>query len=353
VQGKRAPPGARNWGTAVIDIESLLAETPESPPCGPDLEYDAAYLEFDQLLRGRIEQQFGATVFAAEETAWGEVLVQGAALLKRSKDLRIASVVVRALVRTEGFAGLQPGLRLIHGLVDRFWEHIHPGLDADDPGDPMTRMNALGPLVDPLVLLRDLRDAPLVRSRQHGEVFVRDIEVSLGRIAPRDKATVLSLAQIEAVLAGVALEDAAAMARVPETLAAAKALASLLDDKVGPERAPDFKALLTTLHTLVQVCGKYVVAPAVPEVPDAPAAGSSAPAAQPISGDIRSRDDVLQMIDKIVQYLERHEPTNPAPLLLKRGKRFMSMSFVDIFKEISPDNMATIDAIVGPAQEPK
>ena len=338
---------------AVIDIESLLAETPESPPCGPDLVYDAAYLEFDQLLRGKVEQQFGATVFAAEEPEWGEVLVQGAALLKRSKDLRIASVVVRALVRTEGFAGLRPGLRLIHGLVDRFWEHIHPELDADDPGDPMMRMNALGPLVDPLVLLRDLRDAPLVRSRQHGEVLVRDIEISLGKMAPRDKGAVLSQAQIEAVLGGLAIEDAAAMALVPETLATAKALSSLLDDKVGPERSPDFKALLTTLHTLVQVCGKYVVVPAMPEAPGALAAGSSALAPQPISGDIRSRNDVLLMIDKIVQYLESHEPTNPAPLLLKRGKRFMSMSFVDIVKEISPDNMAMIDAIVGPAQEQK
>ena len=159
---------------AVIEIESLLGEAAESPPCGPNLEYDGAYHEFEQLALGKAEQQFGTKIIAAEEPPWGNVLARGGEILKRSKDLRVASVVVRALVHTEGFAGLQPGLSLVHGLLDRFWEHIHPGLDAGD-GDPTMRMNALGPLVDPLALLRDLRDVALMSSRQHGPVLVRDM----------------------------------------------------------------------------------------------------------------------------------------------------------------------------------
>jgi type VI secretion system protein ImpA len=55
----------------VIDVESLLQQTAEQPPCGPDLEYDAAFRELEQAARRKPEQQFGDTVVAAEEPAWG------------------------------------------------------------------------------------------------------------------------------------------------------------------------------------------------------------------------------------------------------------------------------------------
>jgi len=156
------------------------------------------------------------------------------------------------------------------------------------------------------------------------------------------------------------MEDAAAMARAAETMAAAKRLASLLDDKVGPERAPDFKPLLATLHAVAQACGRFQAA-AIAELSAGLSADGALPSAEPqaipalapaaIQGEIRSRQDALSMIDKVVQYLERTEPTNPAPLLLKRGKRFMTMSFVDIVREIAPDSIARIDAIAGPEQK--
>ncbi|MBS0553876.1 MAG: type VI secretion system ImpA family N-terminal domain-containing protein, partial [Proteobacteria bacterium] len=88
----------------MIDVESLLQETAEQPPCGPDLEYDAAFRDLEQAAQGKPEQQFGDTFVAAEEPAWGQVREDALALLQRSKDLRIAALLVRALVRTEGFA---------------------------------------------------------------------------------------------------------------------------------------------------------------------------------------------------------------------------------------------------------
>lgn len=343
-----------------MDIDALLAESAESPPCGPNLEHDAAFLEFELASRGKAEQQFGTTVVAAEEPDWRTLLTHGAALLVRSKDLRVATVLVRALVRTEGFAGLLPGLRLVHEFIHRYWDCLYPPLDADDDNDPTMRLNALAPLVHPLELVRDVRDAPLVRSRQHGQLLVRDIEVAVGKLPARPGSTPLSPLQIDAVLSAVAVEDAAAIACAAETMVAAKQLASLLDDKVGPQRAPDFRPLLATLHAVAQACGRFqapTVAGLSADLPTDGAPPSTEPAPMPapgpaaIQGEIRSRQDALSMIDKVVQYLERTEPTNPAPLLLKRGKRFMTMSFVDIVREIAPDSSALIDAIAGPEQK--
>ena len=270
-----------------MNIEALLIETSESPPCGPNLSGDAAFLDFEITSRGKAERQVGGTVASAEEPPWSELLVHGAALLGRSKDLRVASVLVRALVRTEGYAGLLPGLQLVHGLLDRYWDCVYPTLDVEDGNSPTRRLNAIAPLLRPEVLLRDLRDAPLVRSRQHGQLLVRDIEIALGKLSARSGNAGSSQAQIDAILGAVAAEDGATIARTAETLAAAKTLAALLDDKVGLEKAPDFKPLLTTLQSVAQACGKFQPAAVVrtvtaPESSDTNVLPSAAVPAPPL-----------------------------------------------------------------------
>lgn len=339
----------------MIDLDSLLAEATEEPPCGPDLEYDAAFMALETASHGKPEQQFGDTVIAAEEPLWGGVRTDAIALLGRSKDLRVAVLLVRALVRTEQFAGLLPGLRLVQQLLERYWDGVHPRLDADDNDDPTMRINALAPLVDVDGLLRDLRGCYFVSSRQHGAVLVRDIEIALGKLPPRGVGEPVAQGQIEAILRAVAADDPGVMASVGETIAVVKALSAFLADKVGSERAPDFTPLHAMLHAVQQICQSVAGiggdAAAEEGGADALASEGSGAPAKPISGEIRSRQDALMMIDKIVSYFERNEPTNPAPLLLKRAKRLVNMSFLDIVKELVPDGMGQIETIAGLGRE--
>lgn len=336
----------------MIDIESLLQQTAEQPPCGPDLEYDKEFRELEQAACGKPEQQFGTTVVAAEEPEWGRVREQALMLLKRSKDLRIVALLVRALVRSEGFGALLPGLQLILDLLERYWDDVHPLLEAEEDNDPTMRMNALAPLVDAEALIRDLRMSSFMRSRQHGQITPRDIEVALGRLPPRKGVEAISQHQIDAILASVASEDPAAVARVAQTLAAAQALSDCLNDKVGPGRAPDFKPLLSILSMLNQtvrsVAGE-VMAAADEQV--VVAETSSAATEMSMDAEIRTREDALMMIDKVIAYFERNEPTNPAPLLIKRARRLVSMNFVDIIKDMAPDSLKQIETIAGPGPD--
>lgn len=333
----------------MIDIEALLAPTAEEPPCGPDLEYDAAFFALDQAARGKPEQQFGETVIPAEEPDWPEVCNAAIPLFSRSKDLRIALLLARGWVHTMGFAGLLPGLQLIRQLIDRYWEGVHPRLDPDEGNDPTMRMNALAPLTDIEAMIHDLRGAFLVDSRQHGTVTVRDAEIALGKLPPREGAEAVSPGQIQTVIAAVAAEDPSILGRIEETIAATKALSVLLSDKVGADRAPDFKPLLATLSAVEQVCPVAQAAGIRGEA--AVEAVTAAGEARPISGDVRSRQDALLMIDKIVSYFEHNEPTNPAPLLLKRAKRLMNMNFVDIIKDMVPESVHQIELIAGLSRE--
>ena len=52
---------------------------------------------------------------------------------------------------------------------------------------------------------------------------------------------------------------------------------------------------------------------------------------------IQTRDDVVRVLDLIIEYYERHEPSNPIPLLLNRCKRLVNASFLDVIQDLIPD----------------
>src|SRR5947208_14059301 len=162
----------------MLDVGAVLSETRESPPCGPNLEHDLSFFQLEEAARGKPEQRSGDAVKPAEDPNWSKVIDLAQATLLRSKDLRVAVHLTRALTCTEGIPGLATGLGLIHGLLDRYWDGVHPLLEADQGGDPTERLNALAPLADPETVIRDLRDADLVNSREHGQPQGREVEIA-------------------------------------------------------------------------------------------------------------------------------------------------------------------------------
>ena len=135
---------------------TLLAPIGDASPCGDDLEYDADFMALVADAQGKPEQQFGDTVIPAVEPEWREVGEKAGNILRRSKDVRAAVLLLRASTRLQGVEGFAAGLRLLNGLLDTFWDGIHPKLDADDDNDPTMRLNALAPLTDETMGLRDL-----------------------------------------------------------------------------------------------------------------------------------------------------------------------------------------------------
>src|ERR1700729_943173 len=105
---------------AVINIESILAPVALGDPCGPNLEYDPAFVELERLALGKPEQQIGKTLVPAEAPDWKAVQKAALTLLSRSKDLRATGQLSKALVRTSGWPGFAAGISVLLGLVDRY-----------------------------------------------------------------------------------------------------------------------------------------------------------------------------------------------------------------------------------------
>ncbi|MDE2047636.1 MAG: type VI secretion system protein TssA [Betaproteobacteria bacterium] len=326
-------------------MDRLTAPISQGEPCGPDLEYDADFLALEQAARGKGEQQFGDTVVPAQEPDWRDVLERATALLGRSKDLRVAVMLARACARVEGVAGYVQALQLIHSLCEQYWAEVHPLLDTDDEQDPTVRMNALSVLAHPEAGLRDLKAALLVRTRG-GQASIRDLEYALGLLTAPEGVSHPGETEIVAMLADDHASGGAAAATLGNAAKVADDLQALLNDKVGSDRSADLGPVRDLLRAGARLAAR-VTGAADAGTEEAAEGAASAGAAAPITGDIRSREDALRVLDRVCEFLERHEPTNPAPLFIRRAQRLMGMNFVDIIRDLVPDSVSQLETLAG------
>lgn len=326
-----------------FDLETLLSPLPGDAPCGPDLEYDPVFIEMQALGAGRPEQEYGDTRIAAVEPEWTQVRERALRLAARSRDLRVAVWLTRCGARLGGLEGAVEGLRLVLGLLERHWPHVHPIIDPNDRDDPTARLNAIAPLAGVDAGLADFRAAKLTDERN--SLTVRDLELAIAHAKPYGKEAVASE---ESVLTTIA----AALATHPSLVTTMRAsydlvteIALVVEQRLGVASGLD----LVPLHKLLRpvndaakrVQAGLVAASGAPE----PAAALQQ-AVQP-AGGVATRDDVVRLLDRACEWIERNEPSHPAPLLIRRAQRLMAKSFVEIVRDIAPDGMNQLERVAG------
>lgn len=340
---------------ATIDVEQLLQDISPDAPCGENLEYDADFVGLEQSARGKPEQQFGETIVPAEEPDWAAVRRMALDLCKRTRDLRVIDYVARASVRTHGYAGLNDALTLLRGSVERYWESVHPQLDPDDNNDPTARVNIVGSLCDTQTMLSGIRQAPLVQSRALGRFGLRDVAIASGETPPpAGMETPPTMATIDAAFLDGALEELQTTADAARSaMEQAKAIESMLTERVGTANAVSLEPLRAVLKEAGRVLDGRLAARGVGDGAEAvaPAANghdaNGATAAFAMSGQPKSRADVMKMLDTLCEYYAREEPSSPVPLLLQRAKKLVPMSFMEIVQDLMPDAVAAAEMYRG------
>lgn len=347
-----------------VDIEALVGDVSEDNPCGDDLEYDSEFGALDRLAQVKPEQQFGDTIIPAEEPDWREVRDSAVSLFSRTKDLRVAAYLVKALIRTDGFEGFADGLEVTHRLIRDRWEGIHPLLDPDDDNDPTMRVNVLVSLCDADGVLRPLRAAPLVSSRMMGRFGLRDLAIASGEIpAPANSDTPPpDSGAINAAFMDVPLEEleatGTAIDRAIETIGE---IETTVTAQVGAANAASMGAVIEVLREARSELNERLAQRGVTvgggdepaeDAEGAPAAGGQAAAGpRAIPGEISSREDVIRTLDRLCQYYERHEPSSPIPMLLTRAKRLVTMSFMEILGDLAPEGVGQAKIVGGIKEE--
>ncbi|MCX8100823.1 MAG: type VI secretion system ImpA family N-terminal domain-containing protein [Geminicoccaceae bacterium] len=300
-----------------FEVEELVLPLEGGAPLGAELAFEDDFARLREL----------ATRVDRDPTAgpvdWAKELARIEALARKGRDLRVWVWLARAALAAEGLAGLVRGLELIARGLEAHWASLPP-FDPDDPdpaGRYLARINAMALLGASSAHLKPAMVAEL-RSVRH---LLDDLE--------------------RHAAAGPAAELAPL---VDDARRALQRIARLFREGFGAAADPQlgFEALEAAL------AGLAARATAAGEAEEAPAERPrAAPAAA--GGPVRSREDVLRLLDQVLDYYRRQEPSSPVPLLVARAKKLVPMSFVEALKELAPAGMKELQAAAGALDEPQ
>lgn len=324
----------------------LMPVTPELP-CGTDLEYDPEFIVLAGRIAAKSDAQYGDFVGIPEPVNWGEVDRECRRLMMRSKDIRLAVIFTRCRTRLSSAAGLAEGLRVLSAWLAAFPDDVHPQLSVDSDRDAALeiRMNALQALTDTDGLLSDIREISLTKSSAT-RLQLRDIERAFAHPRPSDA---LAPESVSLQLDDLSVQQPALFSALDEAIASVEEIEAWARVHLeGYE--PDFASLRRILkHVSGRATQHPAAAPLVQGFDDAapaanhdelgvepdlsavevppPVAERNAPRAE---AGVSGREEALNAMRAARHWFERHEPSSPIPVLLRRaehcvGKRYSEL----------------------------
>jgi len=315
-------------------------------PCGNSIEYEPDYLLLEEEAQGKPEIEYGNVLTQAITPDWKQVMRLALPLAKRSRDLRLALHLTRAELNLQGIQGFSAGLKLIERLLGEQWDHVHPQLDPDDDHDSQLRVNVIASLCEATGMLQDLRQTPLIDVPALGRVSLRDIDLAIGELAVSPGQDKPSLAMIEAAFQEAGHDQlSATLAALEQAIQSSVCIETILTERVGFGSAIDLSGLTAMLRraadALRQRLPQHVVAESGASIT------SASPAKPVVHGEIGSRDDVRQTLDRLCGYFAVHEPTSPVPLLLQRARKLLDLTFMELLQDLAPDGVAQMAVVSG------
>ena len=345
-----------------MNIDKWLAPISEDSPCGENIEYDLAFIDLTQALEGKPEQQYGDTVIPREDPDWKLIISTAESLLEKSKDLRVISALTQAWTATKGVVGLADGCRLMLGNLNQYWEDIYPPLYDDGELDPFFRINALGAITSVEGIIRLVRASKFISSPLNGaSLTFKDVESLLDGSAKdediypggKDRLIVdLKVAH------DIGQENMSSLQSVIESL---EQIEQIFITKLGEADKVDFDVILKPfrhVYSLASVQGGMADADSE-DTGDVhsdgePSLSKDISATSEVNNNgswrklnLKNRDDVTLVMEKICVYFETYEPSHPAPLFIRRIQRLMNLNFYDIIKDISPDSLSQVELLIG------
>jgi len=293
----------------MFNAEELLQPISPERPAGADLSFSS---DMDAIVHARkfddpsLDQ--GEWVTELKEADWDFVVQRSSALLaSTSKDLRLAVWLTEAAAKRHYLPGLAEGLRVVGGLVERFWDDgLYP--EAED-GDQEQRIGNLAWILARVPSL--LKEIPVTDG--NGSAWTL-LDFDVARKANLDDGR--RLAEMEAARRAGSAPFRSAFAR--DAQACMDALLDLeraADARLGND-APAFVNARDAVQELIRTMpapGESAGAPAQEAPQAAPATAQPQAAAIPAGppGAITTRQQAITQLRAIADFFRRTEPHSP------------------------------------------
>jgi type VI secretion system protein ImpA len=229
-------------------------------------------------------------------------------------------------------------------------------LDPDDDNDPTFRVNTLVSLCDADTTLKMLKRAALVDSPKLGRFGLFHVAIANWEIpAPEDMESPPDTATIEAAFMDADLDALKATREaIQQSIDHVRQIEAGVTNHVGAANAASLEPLVSVLQEADKLLTDQLAKRGVRDdaagdeaATQEAAAGDGSGEPMSLQGEVRSRQDVVHLLDKICEYYERYEPSSPLPLLLRRAQRLTNMGFMEILRELTPGGVAEAESLGG------
>lgn len=347
----------------VIDVEQLLLPISDEVPAGTDPRADTTssslyYRTKDARNAARSAERASVEIGSPPPEEWDVVLETSVEILaNHAKDLEVASWLVEALVRRQGFSGLRDGLQVLTGIAENFWEACFPELDEDGVEGKLTSVSglsgsgAVGTLIQPVRLTPLTHGSMAAYSLWSYEQATELEKISdAARKAARISAGAVTMEQFaQSVAETPATEFATTVKLVDGCLAALAKMSAAFDAVAGVDSPPisALRELLEEINSAVRhfaadklASVAYVASSEDEEEADGAeptAGGTGAPSAAPRVEGYSSRDEALSDLIRIAAYFRKTEPQSPTSYTLEEAVRRARMTLQEMLVELSED----------------
>jgi len=323
-------------------------------PCGPFID-DSEALEDDFIMLesiARINQDSLVLGASDEGVDWRLMYSRCEDLVKQTKDVRVYVFLAQAALHLKKLAGFAASFQLITTTLTDHWDDTYPKLD-DAKDETPWRIMTLNELSGE-VFINLLSSMPVVESKLAGNFTLRDIKLAKGDIQLIEGS--------EEKIQEIGLIGAAFKESSQDALVSALALVNQIQDNIehlqNQLSASDvshsrygWDKLKADLNYLSILYSEHIVHDVVAEenlsVNDENNSDSKDMAVITKNSGIENRSDVLEALSKITEYYSQYEPSSPVPILVERTKKLVTMDFMSIMKELSPDGVKQVELIAG------
>ncbi|MCI2401832.1 type VI secretion system ImpA family N-terminal domain-containing protein [Serratia sp. PGPR-27] len=309
------------------------------------VEFDPRYSEIEFTLSEYDSQTDPLNaVDNARDINWHAIREQSAALLEQCFDLHVVLWFMRANLHIDGFSAFYQGIKDIDAKYAEEGATIFPQADMEPSSDSF-HAAALGWLATSSCLheiknSKIFPDTPLTTD----ELLNMRLDEQEGKSLHFSE-VVKVLGQADSYFAGRNLPslkeqlslEIDALERV-ENYANLQAEDYRLDCRQVRDYLKQFSRQLASLE--------QQELPAERDDAEIDSPDADAPVAMP-GKYIRSRQDVILLLDQVLDYFQNYEPSHPAPILIRRSQKMIGMDFATIVEELLPESLASLNQLSG------
>lgn len=349
----------------ILDISALLEPISEAQPSGPDLREDPSPASTYQSIKAERNAARAAERSSIHDNSspeaddhWRKVVELGPRILQsQSKDLEVASWYLEGLVRRYGYRGLRDGLKIIHGLLEKYWDGLYPLPDEDGIETRVASLAGLNGEGAEGVLIAPIRKVTITEGQSVGPYCFWEYQQAL----EVDKMSDDSGKSNKSAKLGFTLSDfEKAVAEssqeffvnqrddVNESIGLCKQISQALDQYCGPQHAPSMRNIIEVLEQCrgaINHTGKNKFpVEAAPEVAieegEAGMDGGNASAAGAgfTGGRVHSREAAFRQLIEIAEFFRKTEPHSPISYVIEKAVKWGEMPLNELIKELINDN---------------